>query len=424
MKRTSISLLGIILSTLIFLPIVRAAEGEISQTVAGTTDYFVVVTEPIFFTARTLLCDEPLVLWCAHPGEGGHFMDSALWLYDTAGSMIFVNDDDGVSYASLIQIYLEPGFYRLRAGRYGPCNQLTGCMHPEEPFVVGGYYDLLTNIALVLDPEPPVASPPPVPSVLPTPEPTPTIEPTPEPTPTPTIEPTPTPTPTQTPEPPTPSPSVAPSPTPEPSVTPTPTPRPSHSPEVTHEPSQNPSSTPEPTPEPSPAPEESAPPSVDPSLVPTDAPGPIDPGAAVDAVATAVGETIASVEEKVGEVISAVGDVAAAAGEAVGAAVDKVSNLGKDISEDDKQSARESIVPAVIVTQLAAAAKAVNRSSGNSNSGGGGPSGGGEGKKPKSRGKSLGGKLHRGTRAKGIDRSSITKQGERTNNKPDGGRNK
>ena len=214
--------------------------------------------------------------------------------------------------------------------------------------------------------------------------PPPTPSPTPEPTPTPTPEPTPTPTPTPTPEPPTPSPTVAPTPTPEPSVSPTPEPTPTPSPEVTNEP----------TPEPTPTPEPSVAPTPDPTPVPTEPPF-IDPGAAVEAVTEAVGEAVAAV------------------GEAVGAAVDTVANIGKDITEEEKESARESIVPAVIVTQLAAAARLVSQSSGGGGGGGGGgASGGGDGKKP------------RGGRARGMARRTAAQQGAKLNNKPNGGRNK
>lgn len=139
----------------------------------------------------------------------------------------------------------------------------------------------------------PESSPSVEPSPTPTPEPSPTPTPTPEPSPTPTVEPTPAPTPTPTPEIPSPSPSVAETPQPEPSEQPSSTP------------------TPEPSPEPTPEP-----------LV-------IDPGAAAEAVAQAVGE-----------------------------AVEFVGNLGHDLTPEEKKKAAATIVPAVIVTQLAQAAVA------------------------------------------------------------------
>ena len=188
--------------------------------------------------------------------------------------------------------------------------------------------------------------------------PPPTPSPTPEPTPTPTPEPTPTPTPTQTPEPPTPSPSVAPTPTPEPSVTPSPTPRPSPSPEVTNEP------TPEPTPEPTATPTDSPAPSVDPSPVPTDTPGPIDPGAAVEAVSEAIGEAAEAIASTIGDTV-----------ENVGKAVTAVTNLGKDLSPEEREKAAPVVVAAVVVTQVAQAAAAAAAAASSGNSGGGGASG-------------------------------------------------
>lgn len=189
--------------------------------------------------------------------------------------------------------------------------------------------------------------------------------PTPEPTPTPTPTPTPEPTPTPTPEPPTPSPSVAPTPTPEPSVTPTPTPRPTHSPEVTHEPVPSPSPTPEPTPEPTPTPTESVAPSVDPSPVPTDTPGPIDPGAAVGAVTEAIGEAAAAIADTIGNSV-----------ENVGKAITAVTNLGKDLSPEERKKAAPVVVAAVVVTQVAqtaaAVASAARPTGGNSNGSKGG----------------------------------------------------
>ena len=345
MKRAAFPLLGIIFTTLLFLPVVRAAEGEISRTVTETSDYFVVVTEPVLFTARTLLCDEPTVLWCANPPVG-HFMDSALWLYDATGSIIGVSDDDGVSYASLININLQPGFYRLRAGRYGPCDIVTGCMHPEEPFPTGGYYELLTNLPLVLDPTPPVASPPPIPSELPS------VEPSPEPSPEPSVEPTPEPSPSESPSPePTPTPTESESPSVEPTPEPTPTATPQPSPTAEPSPVPTPTVTPTPTPTPVPTPEPSVEPTPtpEPSVEPTPSPSPSPDNIAEEAAAV-VGETIAAVSE-------AVGEAAAAVAETVSQAVEAIANLGKDLSPVEKQKAAP-VAIAIIVGQVASAAVA------------------------------------------------------------------
>jgi hypothetical protein len=337
-KRAAFPLLGIIFSTLIFLPIVRATEGEIRRTVTETSDYFVVVTEPIRFTARTLLCDEPGVLWCATP-PAGHFMDSALWLYNENGLMLASSDDDGLSYASLIQINLEPAVYRLRAGRFGPCNA-NGCMHPEEPFPTGGYYELLTNLALVLDPTPPVASPPPIPSELPSEEPS--VEPSPSPEPSPSEEPSPSPSPSQ-------EPSYEPSPTPTPEPSPTPTPQPSPTPEPSPVPTPTVTPTPTPTPVPTPEPSVEPTPTPEPSVEPTPSPSPSPDNIAEEAAAV-VGETIAAVSE-------AVGEAAAAVAETVTQAVEAIANLGKDLSPAQKQEAAP-VAIAIIVGQVASAAVA------------------------------------------------------------------
>jgi len=341
-KRAAFPLLGIIFSTLIFLPIVRANESEIRRTVTETSDYFVVVTEPIRFTARTLLCDEPGVLWCATP-PAGHFMDSALWLYNETGLMLASSDDDGLSYASLIQINLEPAVYRLRAGRFGPCNA-NGCMHPEEPFPTGGYYELLTNLALVLDPTPPVASPPPIPSELPSEEPS--VEPSPSPEPSPSEEPSPSPSPSQ-------EPSYEPSPTPTPEPSPTATPQPSPTAEPSPVPTPTvtptPTPTPVPTPEPSVEPTPTETPTPEPSVEPTPTPEPSPDNIAEEAAAV-VGETIAAVSE-------AVGEAAAAVAETVTQAVEAIANLGKDLSPVEKEKAAP-VAIAIIVGQVASAAVA------------------------------------------------------------------
>ena len=313
-----------------------AQDGEQSVTVDRTMDFFVVVNEPQLFSARTQLCDEPSVLWCAHPDQGGHFIDSALWLYAADGAMITASDDDGVSYASLIRIQLEPGTYRLRAGRFGPCDA-RGCMNPEAPFTVGAYYTLLTSLPLILDPEPPTASPEPIPSELPSmsPSPLPSVEPSPEvpsvqpspsATPEPTVEPSPSvePSPTATPEPsPSPSPSADPSPTPSVAPTATPTPTPTPTPES---PSPSPSVAQTPLPEPS----------AEPSPEPSSEPLVIDPGAAVAALSEALG------------------DAAAAVGEAAAF----VAKLGHEYTPAEKKQAAATIIPAVIITQLAQAAVA------------------------------------------------------------------
>lgn len=321
MKRAVLPLLGAILSAVFFLPIVRAEQEELSRHIDATTDYFVVIEQPQVFRARTVLCDTNETLWCPWPDQGGHFTDSTLWLYDAAGSLLAVNDDDGHSWASLIDIYLEPGVYRLRAGKYGPCGA-DGCLHPEEPFAEGGYYELLTSLALVLDPTPPVGPPAPIPSDLPieAPSVSPSEEPSIEPSPTPTPEPSPSPEPTLTP-----SPSVEPSPTP--------TPEPSPSPTATPRPTPAPTVAPPPIPtEPPPSPTEPPPSPTEPPPTPTEPPPPTNP---VEAVSQAVD----------------------AVAKSVGAAVTNLTHLGQDLTPTQKAKARP-VAVALVISQIASAAAA------------------------------------------------------------------
>lgn len=170
--------------------------------------------------------------------------------------------------------------------------------------------------------------------------PSPSVEPSVEPSPTET----PTPTPTETP---TPEPSPTPSLTPEPTPAETPTPSPEPSPTAEPSPVVTPSPTPVPTPDPTatptlePSPIESVMP--EPSATPTPEPVPDNAGEVVAAAAEAVAE--------------AVGEAVAAVTETIGAAVDRVANLGKDLSPAEKQKAAP-VAVAVVISQVASAAVA------------------------------------------------------------------
>jgi hypothetical protein len=317
-------LIGIVLSALLFIPIVRAQDSEYSRVVDATTDYFVVISEPVLFTARTLLCSESGLLWCERAENGGHMVDSALWLYAADGSLLAVSDDDGISWASLISIELEPAVYRLRAGRYGPCDS-SGCLHPDYPFPSGGYYDLITTLPLVIDPTPPTGSPEPIPSALPSeqpsPEPSPSIEPSPEPSPS--VEPSP-------------SPSVEPSYEPSPIPSPTPTSEPSS------------------TVEPSPVPSTTVAPTLDPSPIPSPEPSvALSPSQSVEPLPS----PSASPDNIAGDVTAAVGEAVAAVTEAISGAVESITNLGKDLSPDEKRRAAP-VAVAIVISQVASAAVA------------------------------------------------------------------
>jgi len=164
-------------------------------------------------------------------------------------------------------------------------------------------------------------------SALPTPEPSPSLEPSTEPT----VEPSPEPTPEPSPSP-EPTPSEVPSVQPSPIPSPTPTPKPSPTVDPTPEPSASESATPDPTPVPTDSP------SVAPSVEPTPEPTPSPDNIAEQTVA-AVGEAVAAVAETVTK------------------AVEAITNLGKDLSPAEKQKAAP-VAVAIVISQVASAAAA------------------------------------------------------------------
>jgi len=186
------------------------------------------------------------------------------------------------------------------------------------------------------------ASPSAEPSIDPTPSQEPTYEPTPEPTPPspdPSPEPTP-PSPEPSPEPTPPSPEPTPEPTVEPSPAPTPSPEPSPTPVVTATPPPSPT-------EPPPSPTEPPASPTEPPPSPTEPPPPIfdielpNPAAAV------------------------------------GEAIEALANLGNDLTPEQKEEAARTIVPAIVITQVAQAAAATAAAAAQSSGGSSTPSGGG-----------------------------------------------
>jgi hypothetical protein len=187
-------------------------------------------------------------------------------------------------------------------------------------------------------------------SALPTPEPSPSIEPSPEPSPS--VEPSPEPSPSEEPSPsPSPSqePSYEPSPTPTPEPSPTATPQPSPTAEPSPVPTSTATPTPTPTPVPTPEPSVEPSPTPEPTVEPTPSPSPSPDNIAEEAAAV-VGETIAAVSE-------AVGEAAAAVAETVSQAVEAIANLGKDLSPVEKEKAAP-VAIAIIIGQVASAAVA------------------------------------------------------------------
>ena len=373
MKRAAFPLLGVIFSTLVFLPVVRAEDlpqqGVMMTVYPGVDLAGPWVTQPSSEPCYSAVVANIDFQWGGGPAAQGcpvnffmvHFTG---WLtVPETGQWEFLNwSDDGwwMTLDGVVTIddwnfhgcgghWSGPneGYSQLIAGQSyaldiwmfewggGACARLD-YGSPSGYGVVPAEW--LTTSALLM-PEPS-----PSPSVEPSPEPSlePSVEPTLEPSPseTPSPEPTPTPTPSQEPtyEP---SPSIEPTPdstsTPEPSPTAEPTPVPT------------PTVAPTPTPTPVPTPEPSVEPTPVPSVEPTPEPSP-SPDNIGEQAAAVVGETIAAVSE-------AVGEAAAAVAETVSQAVEAIANLGKDLSPAEKQKAAP-VAVAIVISQVASAAVA------------------------------------------------------------------
>ena len=369
MKRAAFPLLGIIFSTLIFLPIVRAEDlpqQGVTMTVYDGSPLGLIPWEttpdlPVCYSAVVPNIDYD---WGgAPPAEGcpGNFflVHFTGWLtVPESGQWEFLNwSDDGWRMTLDGVLTLDDwnfhgcgghwsgpneGYSQLVAGQSyaldiwmfewggGACARLWYGA-PTLGYGVVPTAWLTTSALPTPEPSPSIEpSPEPSPSVEPSPEPSPSEEPSPSPSPSqePSYEPSPTPTPEPTPTAtPQPSPTAEPSPVPTPTVTPTPTPTPVPTPEPSVEPTPTPEPTVEPTPSPSPSPDNIA-----------------------EEAAAVVGETIAAVSE-------AVGEAAAAVAETVSQAVEAIANLGKDLSPVEKEKAAP-VAIAIIVGQVASAAVA------------------------------------------------------------------
>ncbi len=373
MKRAAFPLLGIIFSTLIFLPIVRATEDLPQQGVTMTVypemswPFEPWVTPPTSEPCYSAVVPNIDYDWgSAPPAEGcpGDFfvINFTGWLtVPESGQWEFLNwSDDGWRMTLDGVLTLDDWNFHGCGGHWSGPNEGYSQLVAGQSYALdiwmfewgggacarldygspSGYgvvpTEWLTTSALPTpEPSPSIEpSPEPSPSVEPSPEPSPSEEPSPSPSPSqePSYEPSPTPTPepspTATPQP---SPTAEPSPVPTPTVTPTPTP------------------TPVPTPEPSVEPTPTETPTPEPSVEPTPSPSPSPDNIAEEAAAV-VGETIAAVSE-------AVGEAAAAVAETVTQAVEAIANLGKDLSPVEKEKAAP-VAIAIIVGQVASAAVA------------------------------------------------------------------
>ncbi len=366
MRRLAFPLLGIIFSTLIFLPIVRAE--ELPQQGVTMTVYDGVMlglgpwqeppTQPVCFSGVVSMIDFD---WGGAPAAEGCPADMFMvhftgWLtVPESGQWEFLNWSDDGWYMTLDGVLTlddwnfhgcgghwsgpNEGYSQLVAGQSyaldiwmfewggGACARLWFGAPTLGYGVVPAAW--LTTSALPAPTPTPSPEPSQEPSVEPTPEPSPSESPSPDPTPS--VEPSPTPTPE-------PSPSVEPTPSEVPSVqpspipSPTPTPKPSPTVDPTPEPSASESATPDPTPVPTDSP------SVAPSVEPTPEPTPSPDNIAEQTVA-AVGEAVAAVAETVTQAIEA------------------ITNLGKDLSPAEKEKAAP-VAVAIVISQVASAAVA------------------------------------------------------------------
>lgn len=354
MKRLAFPLLGIVFTTLVFLPIVRA-EDTPQQGVRMTVyngfqdpNYQPWVEPPIGEPCFDAVVPQINADWGGGPAAEGCDADFFLvhysgWLTVPEGGAyeFLALVDDGWRMTINGQLINDNWTLKGCGGWWSGPNEgfidlTAGVSYPLDAWMYewgGGacailWYGSPTNYGVVPT-EWLTTSALPVPQPSPSPEPSPTVEPSPEPTPEP-------------------SPSVEPSI--EPSPTPTPEPSPSEVPSVQPSPTPTPTPKPSPTPDPSPEPSASESASADPSPVPTDSPS-VEPSVAPTPEPSPSPDNIAE------EAAQAVGEAVAAVGEAVNAAIGKIVNLGKDLSPAEKKKAAP-VAVAIVISQVASAAVA------------------------------------------------------------------
>jgi len=301
----------------------------------STTPYVdipVTITEPVDATISTIT---------GTPQTNPGFIDS--WIEVWQGVFKLAANDDGAHsasnvLASIITMPLTAGEYFIRATSfaYMCCNS-----YPT------GTYLLSTNLTVA----------------IPEPSPSPTVtEPTPEPSPSLTESPTPSPTPTQTSSSPTPEPTPEPS---SPSPSPTDTPQPTENPEVPVGPTQEPD-------EPDPVP------SVE-FLQPTELPVPDVQDTLEEVVDESFNDFPSSLENDLPlleETLStdeteslfeflpefsleALQETFQQISETITVALSTVSNLGSDLTPEEREQAQQVVLAAVIVTQLSTSTRRI-----------------------------------------------------------------
>jgi len=365
-KRLAFPLLGIVFSTLIFLPIVRAEDlpqQGVTMTVYDGSPLGLIPWEttpdlPVCYSAVVPNIDydwggAPVAEGCPYDLFLVHFTG---WLtVPESGQWEWLNwSDDGWRMTLDGVLVLDDwtfhgcgghwsgpneGYSQLVAGQSyaldiwmfewggGACARLWYGAPTLGYGVVPAAW--LTTSALPAPTPTPSPEPSLEPSVEPTPEPSPLESPSPDPTPS--VNPSPEPTPEASPSI-QPSPSEVPSVEPSPIPSPTPTPKPSTTPIATPEPSATESPTLDPSPVPSDLP--SVAPSVEPTPEPTSSP-----------------DNIAE------QTVAAVGEAVTAVAETVSKAIEAITNLGKDLSPAEKQKAAP-VAIAIVISQVASAAVA------------------------------------------------------------------
>ena len=361
MKRLVLPLAGVIFSTLIFLPIVRAEDvpqpGVMMTVYDGSPDGLI----PWETTPELPICYSAVVPVIDFDWGGGPVADGCPanffivhftgWLtVPETGQWEFLNwSDDGWRMTLDGVLTIEDWNFHGCGGHWSGANEGYSQLTAGQPYALdvwmfewgggacarldygspSGYgvvpAEWLTVTAVPFVPpsqEPslePSPEPSPEPSVEPTPEPSleesPSLEPTPTPTEVPTYEPSPTSNPTPTSEP-SPTPEPTPVATPTVAATPSPTALPSESPSLEPSPTETVVPTASPTPEPSPSPDN-------------------------------IGE----------QTVAAVGEAVAAVAETVSKAIEAITNLGKDLSPAEKKKAAP-VAVAIVISQVAGAAVA------------------------------------------------------------------
>ena len=314
-----------ILTTLVATP---SFSDDVTINLDSTTPYVdipVTVTEPVDATVSTVT---------GTPQTNPGFIDS--WIEIWQGAVRIAYNDDGAHsasnvLASIITMPLQVGEYFIRATSYAYacCQQLPT-----------GSYSLSTNLIILSTPVP---------------TPTPIL-------PTPTETATPSPTPTQTSFSPTPEPTPEPS---SPSPSPTDTPTPTENPEVPVGPTQQPD---EPDPEPSEEfvqPSELPSPDVQDTLIEVvdesfnDFPSSLEndlPSFEEPLVPSAIDETQSLFEFLPELSLESLQETFQEISESISVALESVSNLGADLTPENRKEAQQVVLAAVILPQLALSA--------------------------------------------------------------------